>query len=74
MIAAVIVGGTLLSGGTGRMTGTLLGVLVIAVLANGLVLLGVDPDVQKVVRGLIILVAVLANFAIARRRRRDLLE
>ena len=74
VIAAVIVGGTLLSGGTGRMTGTLLGVLVIAVLANGLVLLGVDPDVQKVVRGLIILVAVLANFAIARRRRRDLLE
>lgn len=68
VIAAVIVGGTLLSGGSGRMLGTLLGVLVIAVLANGLVLLGVDPDVQKVVRGLIILVAVLASIAIGRRR------
>ena len=71
VIAAVIVGGTLLSGGSGRMLGTLLGVLVIAVLANGLVLLGVDPDVQKVVRGLIILVAVIASIAIVRRRSAD---
>jgi len=68
VIAAVIVGGTLLSGGSGRMTGTLLGVVVIAVLSNGLVLLGVDPDVQKVVRGLVILVAVIVNSAVAKKR------
>ena len=67
VIAAVIVGGTLLSGGHGRMVGTLLGVIVIAVLANGLVLTGVDPDVQQVVRGVVILVAVLVNSWLARR-------
>ncbi len=67
VIAAVIVGGTLLTGGHGRMTGTLLGVLVIAVLANGLVLNGVDPDVQQVVRGGVILLAVLVNAALAKR-------
>ncbi len=67
VIAAVIVGGTLLTGGHGRMTGTLLGVLVIAVLSNGLVLTGVDPDVQQVVRGAVILVAVLVNAWLARR-------
>ena len=67
VIAAVIVGGTLLSGGHGRMIGTLLGVIVIAVLANGLVLTGVDPDVQQVVRGVVILVAVLVNSWLARR-------
>ena len=67
VIAAVIVGGTLLTGGRGRMTGTLLGVLVIACLSNGLVLVGVDSDVQAVVRGGVILLAVLVNAAIARR-------
>ena len=67
VIAAVVVGGTLLTGGHGRMTGTLLGVLVIATLANGLVLVGVDSDVQAVVRGAVILLAVLVNAAVARR-------
>ncbi len=67
VIAAVIVGGTLLTGGHGRMTGTLLGVLVIACLSNGLVLVGVDSDVQAVVRGGVILLAVLVNAEIARR-------
>ena len=67
VIAAVIVGGTLLTGGLRRMIGTLLGVIVIAVLSNGLVLTGVDPDVQQVVRGLVILVAVLVNSWLARR-------
>lgn len=71
VIAAVIVGGTLLTGGHGRMIGTLLGVFVIAVLANGLVLVGVDPDVQQVVRGLIILIAVLINGAIVIRAKRS---
>ena len=67
VIAAVIVGGTLLTGGHGRMVGTLLGVLVIACLSNGLVLVGVDSDVQAVVRGAVILLAVLVNAHFARK-------
>lgn len=66
VIAAVSVGGTLLTGGHG-LTGTLLGVLVIACLSNGLVLVGVDSDVQAVVQGAVILLAVLVNAEVARR-------
>lgn len=67
VIAAVIVGGTDLFGGRGTMFGTFLGVLFIGMLGNGLVLLGVNPYVQDVVRGVIILVAVLINISIRRR-------
>ena len=69
VIAAVVVGGTALSGGRGSMLGTLLGVLVITLIGNGLVLLGINPFFQQVVRGLIIVIAVLANIqAIGARR------
>jgi len=72
VIAAVVVGGTSLSGGRGSMLGTLLGVLVITLIGNGLVLLGINPFFQQVVRGLIIVVAVLANIqAIKRSASRD---
>lgn len=57
-IAAVVIGGTSLSGGRGSILGTVLGCLIIGVLNNGLVLLGVSPDWQLVVKGLVILVAV----------------
>lgn len=67
MIAAVVVGGTALSGGRGSMLGTLLGVLVITLIGNGLVLLGINPFFQQVVRGLIIVVAVLANIQAIKR-------
>ncbi|MGJ9422200.1 ABC transporter permease [Aeromicrobium sp. CF3.5] len=67
VIAAVVIGGTLLSGGRGSMVGTLLGVVFITVIANGLVLLGVDSFLQNVVRGVIIVGAVLVNVAISRR-------
>ncbi len=60
-IAAVVIGGTALFGGRGSMVGSLLGVLFISVIANGLVLLGVNSQAQNVVRGVLILVAVLAN-------------
>ena len=60
-IAAVLIGGTALFGGEGSITGTLLGVLFIGLLANGMVLLGVNPYLQDVARGAIILLAVLLS-------------
>lgn len=57
-IAAVVIGGTSLSGGRGSILGTVLGCLIIGVLRNGLVLLGVSPDWQMVVKGCVILIAV----------------
>lgn len=57
-IAAVVIGGTSLSGGRGSILGTVLGCLIIGVLNNGLVLLGVSPDWQLVVKGGVILIAV----------------
>lgn len=59
VIAAVIVGGTSLFGGRGSLIGTFLGALFIAVLSNGMVLLGVSPYLQLVVKGSIIVLAVL---------------
>jgi sugar transport system permease protein len=67
VIAAVVIGGTALSGGRGSMLGTLLGVLFITLIGNGLVLLGVDPFMQNVVRGVIIVSAVLVNIVISKR-------
>ena len=60
-IAAVVIGGTSLSGGRGTMIGSLIGVLFISVIGNGLVLMGVNSQVQNVVRGVLILIAVLVN-------------
>ncbi|MCC5955813.1 MAG: ABC transporter permease [Natronohydrobacter sp.] len=60
-IAAVVIGGTSLSGGTGGIGGTLVGVLIIGVLRNGLNLLSVSPFVQSVIIGLVIVVAVAAE-------------
>lgn len=60
-IAAAIIGGAALSGGKGTVLGTLIGVLFIAVLLNGMVMLGVNTYVQQVVRGGVVLIAVLVN-------------
>jgi ribose transport system permease protein len=60
-IAAVVVGGTSLSGGEGRIFGTLIGALIIAVIQNGMNLTGVESYRQKVVLGLVILGAVLLD-------------
>jgi ribose transport system permease protein len=56
-IAAVVIGGTSLSGGQGSMLGTVLGCLIIGVLNNGLFLLDVSPFWQQVVKGFVILAA-----------------
>jgi len=61
VIAAVIIGGTSLMGGEGTIFGTFLGVLFIGLLSNGMVLMGINPFAQEVIRGLIILVAVLIS-------------
>jgi ribose transport system permease protein len=60
-ITAVVVGGTSLSGGSGGALNTLVGVLIIAVLGNGMVLLGISPDMQQAVQGIIIIVAVACS-------------
>ncbi len=60
-IAAVALGGTSMSGGRGKIVGTLAGVLIIAVLNNGLNILGVSTYYQEVIKAIVILVAVLSD-------------
>lgn len=63
VIAAVVVGGTSLSGGRGTMAGTLIGAFIIAVIQNGMNLTNVESNTQKIVLGLVILGAVLVDRA-----------
>ncbi len=58
VIAAVIIGGTSLSGGEGTIIGTLIGVLIMGVLKNGIILLGVSPFFQMLIIGIVIIAAV----------------
>lgn len=60
-IAAVVIGGTSLSGGRGTILGTLIGALIMSVLTNGLRVLSVAPEWQTVVTGIIIIVAVYGD-------------
>lgn len=60
-IAAVVLGGTSLTGGKGWIFGTLIGALIIGVLNNGLNLIGVSSFFQQVVKGIVILIAVLID-------------
>ena len=61
-IAAVVVGGTSMSGGSGKLGGTLIGVLIIGILNNGLNLMGVNSDWQYIIKGAVILLAVYTDF------------
>ena len=61
VIAAVILGGASLSGGIGTITGTFLGSIIIGVINNGMNLIGISAFFQQIVKGIIILVAVLAK-------------
>ncbi|MCU1585959.1 MAG: rbsC [Microbacteriaceae bacterium] len=68
-IAAVVIGGTSLFGGSGRIVGTVLGALLLAVLANVLDLLGVSPFMQQTVKGVVIVVAVVVTLLMSKKSR-----
>ena len=61
-IAAVVLGGTSMSGGVGNIFGTMIGVVLIAVLSNGMNLVGIDSSWQLVVKGIVILLAVYIDY------------
>ena len=61
-IAAVIIGGTSLSGGRGSVIGTLLGAFIIGVLANGLILIGLSDFMRQMITGVVIIVAVILDY------------
>jgi len=68
-IAAVVIGGTSMAGGVGTLVGTLFGVLIIGVMNNGLDLLGVPSYFQQIIKGVLIVVAVLLDPS--RKQQRD---
>jgi ribose transport system permease protein len=61
-ISAVVLGGTSMSGGVGRISGTLIGCLVIGILNNGMNLMGIDSSWQYVVKGIVVLLAVYIDY------------
>lgn len=67
-ITAVILGGTSLFGGRGRLLGTILGVLLYGIIINGLVLTGTNPYLQNLIKGLILLGVVLLDTLVQRRK------
>ncbi|WKB51288.1 ABC transporter permease [Eleftheria terrae] len=60
-IAAAVIGGTSLSGGVGRITGTVIGALILGVISSGFTFLGVDSYIQEIIKGGIIVAAVVAD-------------
>ena len=73
-IAAVVLGGTSLAGGRGSMGGTLIGAFVIGVLNDGLVMMGVSSFWQKVIKGAVIVLAVIIDQVQARMQERIALQ
>lgn len=61
-IAAVVLGGTSMSGGKGSISGTVIGAVVIGILKNGMNLLGIDSSWQYIVQGIVIILAVYIDF------------
>ena len=68
-IAATVIGGTSLVGGEGRVMGTLIGALIMGVLRNGLNLLGVSSFLQQTIIGSVIIIAVLVDMTLKRRKK-----
>jgi inositol transport system permease protein len=69
-IAAVVIGGTSLSGGIGRITGTVIGVLILGVMTSGFTFIRIDAYYQEMVKGAIIVAAVVADQYRQRKNRR----
>ena len=69
-VAGVILGGTAISGGNGKIWGTLAGILILAVIINGMTMVGAMYDIQILVKGIVIVLAVLLDNAINSRRRK----
>jgi inositol transport system permease protein len=68
-IAAVVIGGTSLAGGVGRVTGTVIGVLILGVMTSGFTFIRIDAFYQEMVKGGIIIAAVVADMYRQRKRR-----
>ena len=68
-IAAAVIGGTSLSGGVGRMTGTVIGAVILGILTSGFTFLNVDAHYQEIIKGGVIVAAVVADQYRQRRRR-----
>ena len=58
VVTAVVLGGISVNGGEGKLQGVVIGLLIIAVLSNGMILLGVGTYFQAVIKGLVLLIAV----------------
>lgn len=68
-IAAAVVGGAALAGGRGNIWGSLIGVVVLGIISNAMNLVGVDPNWQYVMRGLVIIAAVVISYLTAHRKK-----
>ncbi|MCW6510089.1 ABC transporter permease [Lichenifustis flavocetrariae] len=69
-IAAAVIGGVSLAGGAGRITGTVIGTLILGVMTSGFTFIGIDSYIQGIVKGIIIVAAVVADQYRQRRRRK----
>ena len=69
-IAAAVIGGVSLSGGQGRITGTVIGTVILGVMTSGFTFIGVDAYLQDIVKGIIIVAAVTADQYRQRRRKK----
>jgi len=69
-IAAAVIGGTSLAGGVGRMTGTVIGTVILGVLTSGFTFLNVDAHYQEIIKGGVIIAAVIADQYRLRKRRK----
>ena len=67
-MTAIMLGGVSVRGGKGKVSGILIGILIIGVLNNGLTLIGVESFIQNIVKGLIMLVAICSDSVIYRKR------
>ena len=67
VISAVVLGGTTLFGGDGTLLGTFLGTIILAVIGNGLILLQVSPFYEQIIKGTILVLAIILNQGALRR-------